>query len=164
MRAFLSAVLLLLATASAESQSNLLVLMADDAGIDLVGAYGEHAGAPPTPHLDALAGNGVLFRNCWTTPSCSPSRAMVLTGQLPFRTGVGNAFSFEGVQQEISVDEVSLADVVAPTHHRWAVGKWHLATQTGSGAIHPLLMGFEHQVGPVANLPEEPNGYFNYIK
>ena len=68
---------------------NVLVIIADDLGVDRVGAYGEHPAPGKTPNIDALARDGVLFRNVWSNPSCSPTRATLLTGKYSFRTGVG---------------------------------------------------------------------------
>ena len=39
--------------------------------------------------IDALAKRGVLFRNAWAYPTCSPTRALIMTGRYGFRTGVG---------------------------------------------------------------------------
>ena len=57
---------------------NVVVVLMDDIGRDKVGAYADHADAPPTPNLDALAARGVLFRNAWAYPVCSPTRAALL--------------------------------------------------------------------------------------
>ena len=53
---------------------NILLIVADDLGVDQVGAYGEGAAPPPTPNLDALAATGVVFRNAWAYATCSPTR------------------------------------------------------------------------------------------
>ena len=66
-----------------------LIIVADDLGVDYVGVYGEGSAPPPTPNIDGLAGRGVLFRNAWANPSCSPTRACINTGRYPFRTLVG---------------------------------------------------------------------------
>ncbi|QEH41781.1 sulfatase [Chitinophaga sp. XS-30] len=60
---------------------NILVLIADDWGYPNAGIYGDKA--VKTPNFDKLAKSGALFTNAFTTPSCSPSRASLLTGQWP---------------------------------------------------------------------------------
>jgi len=55
--------------------SNILVVIADDVGVDKTAAYGEHADPPPTPNLTALAERGVLFTRAFAYPKCSPTRA-----------------------------------------------------------------------------------------
>src|SRR5687768_13823316 len=68
---------------------NVLVIVADDLGVDKVRAYGVHPKAPPTPNVDALAAKGVLFRHAYTYSTCSPSRAALLTGRYGRRHGLG---------------------------------------------------------------------------
>jgi len=72
---------------------NIVLILADDMGVDLIGAYGESADPACTPNLDLLADEGLLFRNAWSNPTCSPSRAQVLTGRYGFRTGIGDAIT-----------------------------------------------------------------------
>ena len=70
---------------------NILFVIMDDVGIDqmkLFGYGGRGVGplAPPrTPTLDEIAESGVLFRNTWASPECSPSRASFFTGRYPLR-------------------------------------------------------------------------------
>ena len=65
-------------------RENILILLIDDVGIDQIGLYGETATNPPTPNIDRLAARGVLFRNAWVYPWCSPTRAAILTGRYGF--------------------------------------------------------------------------------
>lgn len=64
---------------------NILLLVADDFGVDSMPCYG--ADHFSTPRLDALAASGMRFGNCYATPLCSPSRVQLMTGLYPFRTG-----------------------------------------------------------------------------
>src|SRR4029450_8605260 len=73
----------------ARAQTNVLLLLADDLGVDRVAAYAEDPDPGHTPVIDGLAAQGVLFRHAWATPLCSPTRASILTGQHPSRHGVG---------------------------------------------------------------------------
>ncbi|MDP6387500.1 MAG: sulfatase-like hydrolase/transferase, partial [Planctomycetota bacterium] len=83
--------LLALFTAPVHSvvQDNTLVLLSDDLGVDIVTCYLEGPVVAPTPNIDSLAREGVLFRNAWANPVCSPTRAHLQTGRYGFRTGVG---------------------------------------------------------------------------
>lgn len=64
---------------------NILLIMADDLGARL-GCYGDALAV--TPHLDALASEGVLFRNAYCQfPTCGPSRASLMSGRYPFESG-----------------------------------------------------------------------------
>lgn len=60
---------------------NILVFIADDWGYPHAGVYGDKV--VKTPNFDKLAKSGAVFTNAFTTPSCSPSRASLLTGQMP---------------------------------------------------------------------------------
>jgi arylsulfatase A len=67
---------------------NIIVVLSDDVGLSRVSCYG---GAPfQTPHLDQLAATGLRFERCYSMPICGPSRAALLTGKYPFRTGATN--------------------------------------------------------------------------
>ena len=68
---------------------DIVLILADDFGVDMVRAYGEGAAPPCTPNIDAMAARGMLFRNAWSSPVCSPARAAILTGRYGFRTGIG---------------------------------------------------------------------------
>jgi len=115
----------------AEDRPNLFIIVADDFGIDGVGAYGGESFA--TPRIDALAASGVRFETCYATPLCTPSRVELLTGKYPFRTGwVGN------IDHRAIADSDGVARVVDPTLGTWAqrvrdagyrtaaAGKWQL--------------------------------------
>jgi arylsulfatase len=68
---------LALAPNAADSKPNVLLIMADDLGYSDLGCYG---GEIRTPHLDALAGNGLRFTQFYNTARCWPTRAALLTG------------------------------------------------------------------------------------
>ncbi len=62
---------------------NILLIMADDLGMECLGSYGGTSYS--TPNLDALAKSGVQFTRCYSNPLCSPSRVALMTGQYNFR-------------------------------------------------------------------------------
>jgi arylsulfatase A len=68
------------------SKPNIILIFADDLGIETLNAYGGHG--VQTPHLDKLASNGMLFTHCFANPACSPSRAELLTGTYPSFNGI----------------------------------------------------------------------------
>ena len=77
---------LLLLPLAAEARTNFVILLVDDAGLMDIGGYG---GEARTPNIDQLADRGVRFGNYHTSPLCSTSRAMLLTGMDNHRAGVG---------------------------------------------------------------------------
>ena len=102
---------------------NVLLIVADDLGVDRIGAYQEHPQPAHTPIVDELAADGLLFRNAWSNPTCSPTRATLLTGRYSFRTGVGRAITYAGGTFELPVTEQSLARSLAPAYATAAAGK-----------------------------------------
>ena len=83
----------LTACGAAEPTGNVLIVLVDDIGPELLAVYGEGDDPPPTPNIDRLAAEGVLFRNAWANPLCSPTRALIMTGRYAFRTGVGSVIN-----------------------------------------------------------------------
>lgn len=134
--------------------SNVLILLLDDLGTDQVGAYGEHPSPPPTPHIDALAAEGVLFRNAYVSTVCSPSRAELLTGRQARRMGIGSWLRLDDLW-ELPVTEVTLPrmlDLSPLRYQNAAVGKWHLSSIFLSGMRHMALLGFDSWRGSFANI------------
>ena len=130
---------------------NVLIVIADDVGIDKVGAYGEHPSPPPTPTLDALAAEGVLFRNAYAYPSCSPTRAATLTGRYGERTGIGAIIDSWKNEWELQPDETTLAELLGDRDSSLA-GKWHLGSMQGQPApLHPGIQGFDWHAGSMGN-------------
>lgn len=158
-----------LAVCAPAAADNFLVLVADDVGVDKVGAYrdgecieGECPTPPPTPHIDALAAAGVLFRNAWANPVCSPTRVGLLTGRHAHRTGVGNIVDDAANELGLDPAAANFANLLrAQGYDTAAFGKWHMTgcqTQDGTctgtahdNALHPIQAGFDYYVGTRAN-------------
>jgi len=123
---------------------NVLVILFDDVGWGDFGCYGGGvAVGAPTPHLDELARAGLLLTSCYSEPSCSPSRASLLTGRLPMRHGLlrppmyGEPGGLDG--------EVTLAQLLADAGYvTQAVGKWHMGENHVS---QPQHVGFDDFYG-----------------
>jgi Arylsulfatase A and related enzymes len=113
------------------SRPNIVVIMVDDMGYSDIGPYGSEIA---TPHLDALAQNGIRFSQFYTTPKCFPSRASLLTGLYPHQTGLGR------VAANLT-NSTTLAEVLRDAgYHTWMVGKWH-------GKDQPVKRGFDRYFG-----------------
>ena len=104
---------------------NIILLMADDQGWGDVG-YNEHPHLK-TPHLDAMAANGVRFDRFYAASAvCSPTRASVITGRHPLRMGICHANC-----GHIKAEEITLAEMLkAQGYTSGMFGKWHLGTLT----------------------------------
>lgn len=157
------------ASSRAERPPNVLLLIADDVGQDMVGAYGLSEAAPETPRLDALAGEGVLFRQAIANPVCSPTRATLVTGQYAWRMGIGNAIPPKpgwALQDDVRTLAQALDEATADGYASAVVGKWHLASPDHGGLDQPRRMGFDHHLGTMSNLnglvEGEPETYFRW--
>ena len=70
-------------TAQSPKSPNIIFILADDIGYESFSTYG--SASYQTPNVDKLADNGVKFTNCYSTPLCTPSRVMLMTGKYNFR-------------------------------------------------------------------------------
>ncbi len=141
-------------------QRNILLIIADDYGIDATRYYPKadrrvtNPPAPATPILSQLAADGLLFRNARAQPSCSPTRATIMTGRYGFRTGIGkpvpkdvNATVPVFSPAEFTLPEAfaqAFAARPAEAYRTSLVGKWHLSR----GINDPRLHGWHVRLGP----------------
>lgn len=127
-----------------------LVLIADDLGVDASACYPEFPGVQraPQPTIEALCERGVVFERAWANPVCSPSRAGLLTGRYSHRHGVGESIGEDS--PGLALDERLLPaalDAAGTGVTHAAFGKWHLAASDNGGEQHPNLAGFSHFSG-----------------
>lgn len=164
--------------AKVERPLNVILILADDLGGMDLGCYGSKFHR--TPNIDRLAKSGIRFRNAYSaSPLCSPTRASILTGMSPARTGItaptchmpevrlkkeltkpnaNQPLRIAESLTRLSTDYVTLAEQFKQRGYRTAhFGKWHL----GAEPYSPLEQGFEvdlpHTPGPG---PGGVNGYF----
>ena len=138
-----------------QGQHNILILLADDLGVDQLACYREGSDFPPTPNIDRLRSRGVLFRNVWVNPVCSPTRCTIQTGRYGFRTGVGKVAN--ETQQAMLPSETTLPEMLdaGPGGGQYlhaAIGKWHLANSSVGGDLAPNIAGWSHFDGVEENL------------
>jgi len=115
---------------------NVVLIVMDETGVDLFGAYGEvkpGMSPPPehgvTPNIQALTDAGVIFRNAWAGQACSATRATIVTGQYAFRNGVGAAIPSlpePGSPAAYIPLAQRLGEAPAPRPARSLIGKWHI--------------------------------------
>lgn len=139
---------------AAVHRPNILMIMTDDVGVWNVGAY-SHGMMVPTPNIDRLAKEGMLFTDHYAQPTCTPGRAAFITGQLPIRTGL-TTVGMAGSPIGLDARDPTLAEVLKPLGYRCGqFGKNHL----GDRNEHlPTVHGFEEFYGNLyhLNTEEEP--------
>lgn len=109
--------LLLAPLLSASNKPNIVLIMTDDAGWECFGPYG--AEDYQTPNIDRLAEQGVKFEHCYSTPICTPSRVMIMTGKYNFRNYTHFGY--------LSPDEKTFGHLMQEAGYKTAIaGKWQL--------------------------------------
>ncbi len=110
-----------------DKKPNIFLIVGDDVGYGDIGAYlgGEGRGMP-TPNLDRLADEGMLFTSFYAQPSCTPGRAAMQTGRIPNRSGM-TTVAFQGQGGGLPAAEWTLGSVLKKAGYKtYFTGKWHL--------------------------------------
>ncbi len=162
------------APAAAADFQHALIVILDDVGTDKVSSYAGDVtnpteDRPETPTLDLLSNAGVRFSDAWAMPVCSPTRAAVLAGAYPYRTGVGFAISAES-EVRLGTTTDTLMKLAQDNRLRTGLfGKFHLGTGAdtldeegivfGFGA-YPIHLGFDYFAG---NMLGAVNAYDDWL-
>jgi arylsulfatase len=114
-------------TASGGQKPNIILIVSDDFGWGDAGCYlGGAARGMPTPNLDRLAEEGMMFTSSYAQPSCTPGRAAIQTGRIPNRSGM-TTVAFQGQGGGLPAAEWTLASVLKTSgYNTFFTGKWHL--------------------------------------
>ncbi|MCA8990511.1 MAG: sulfatase-like hydrolase/transferase [Planctomycetaceae bacterium] len=131
--------LMCLRFASAESQPNVVIMLADDLGW---GAVSYHNDWAETPNIDRFTREGIELDRFYVAPMCSPTRAGLMTGRYPIRFGLARAVIPPYRDFGLPVEEQTIAEALAKAgyKHRGIFGKWHLGHHRQKW--HPISRGF----------------------
>ena len=141
---------------SSDTSPNILLVIADDMGIDASPCYSVGKMKPNMPVIEEMCRSGVVFENVWSNPQCSPTRATILTGRYGFRTGVrawipSSMKGNPGIRlKETSIHQL-LDQRLSSRYAHAVIGKWHLSDATNGGPDNPKLMGVGHYSGLIKN-------------
>ena len=144
-------------TQSAVAQPNILLIIADDQGVDASAQYPFSVDVPTTPTLNKLASQGIVFDNAWATPACTTSRATMMTGQYGVNSGVVSN------DDSVSSNALTLHRYLAnsPNSSNYAsalIGKWGLGG-SGVAANHPATLGIEYFAGTLRRAISDYNAW-----
>lgn len=130
-----------------QSKPNILLIVGDDLGFSDIGSFG---GNISTPVLDRLGEESMLFSNFHVLPTCSPTRAAMLTGNDNHVAGFGIMSEMDypalhrkqlpGYSAYLSNQVVTIPELIRDQYHTYMVGKWHLGEGQGRD---PYDRGFE---------------------
>lgn len=132
-------VLLLLSVGSAlnaQDRPNIIIMMSDDQGYGDIGAHGNPY--LKTPNMEAIGEQGIEMTHFFAYPNCSASRAALLTGRYPYRTGVT---AVTQVDHFMNTEETTIAEILGGNGYRTGIfGKWHLGD---NAPMRPTDQGFQ---------------------
>ncbi|MEZ6141765.1 MAG: sulfatase-like hydrolase/transferase [Zavarzinella sp.] len=157
-----------------KSKPNILLIVADDMGYSDLGCYGSEI---KTPNIDALAKQGLRATNFYVSPTCSPTRAMLLTGADNHVAGLGTMAEWIGPMQQgkpgyeghLNTRVKTVADLLRDGGYRtWMAAKWHLGekpeqwpSKRGFDRDFALLEGAgSHWSDMLGLLPSEPKVHY----
>jgi arylsulfatase A-like enzyme len=138
--------------AAAEPPPNIIIIFADDLGYGDLGCYGHPS--IRTPNLDRMAAEGLRFTDFYAAASvCTPSRAALLTGRLPVRSGMCSdrrRVLFPDSAGGLPAEEITVAEALkARGYATGCIGKWHLGHLP---EFLPIRHGFDEYFGlPYSN-------------
>ena len=142
---------------------NFIIIFADDLGYGDLGSYGHPT--IKTPNLDKMASEGVRFTQFYVGSSiCTPSRAALLTGKLPIRTGMyGNrSVLFPDNAGGLDPKEITIASALKEYDYKTAcIGKWHLGHLQ---EYMPTNHGFDEFYGIPYSNDMRPDGKWDYAR
>ena len=145
------------------AKPNVVIFYTDDQGTLDAGCYGStdlH-----TPHIDRIAANGVRFTQAYAHTVCCPSRAALLTGRHPQRSGInswtqGDMKGPDGIN--MALEEITIAEALKSAGYRTALfGKWHVGSHRDYG---PTRQGFDEFFGIRNGFIDNFNHYFLHRK
>lgn len=125
------------------TRPNVVYILVDDMGYGDFSAF--NGGLSQTPVLDGLMDESVCFTQHYTgSPVCNPSRACLMTGRYPHRTGSIDTLEWRGLER-LALRERTLADMLQREGYATGlVGKWHLGAF--DNRYHPCNRGFDEAV------------------
>ena len=140
------------------TQPNILLIIADDLGIDAIEGFGLDINNPPnTPHINQLQAEGITFINTWATAQCAPTRAALMSGKYGIKTGVREVPGNLDLEDESIFSRVNR--ITSDAYATSLIGKWHISNPADNS--HPHQHGIDHFEGLIRG---GVNDYYNWDK
>jgi arylsulfatase A len=150
-------------TAQPAKRPNIVFMLIDDMGWGELGCYGNTFNE--TPRIDKFATTAMRFTEAYCQPTCSPTRASLLSGQYPHRTGIEdyldyNSPNYLDPNKEYTVNKM-LSDAGYLTCH---IGKWHLDTHFQKPKGNSKQFGFDEVIGTETKYIADGDYFFPFDK
>lgn len=133
--------------AKLSKKPNILIILVDDMGYGDIGVYGGgYAVGAPTPYMDQLAHEGLQLTSTYAQPTCTPTRAALMTGRIPARSGLTRP-TLTGENPKVNpwASENTTAKILSQNGYITSIsGKWHLGETKGS---LPNEVGYDEWLG-----------------
>ncbi|NIG52984.1 arylsulfatase [Chitinophaga sp. Cy-1792] len=130
-----------------KKKPNILIFLIDDMGYGDIGVYGGgYAIGAPTPNIDKLAHEGLQLTSTYAQPTCTPTRAALMTGRIPARSGLTRP-TLTGENPKVNpwASENTTAKILSQNGYITSIsGKWHLGENKGS---LPNDVGYDEWLG-----------------
>lgn len=141
---------------------NIVLILSDDHGPQALGAYGGRlAGLNPTPEIDRIAEEGMLFRNAFVANSlCAPSRAAILSGQHSHMSGVRTNEASDSLRASVQTFPELLREA---GYHTALIGKWHLKSTPQDFDYWEVLPGQGEYYNPTFLRPGDTTQYTGHF-
>ena len=145
MKKWICLMLSLACAAVAADKPNILFILTDDQGYGDISRHGHPV--LDTPNMDRLHDQSVRFDNFYVSPSCSPTRAALMTGMHEFRNGVTHTLE---PREHLNIEATIIPQLLKTAGYKTGfIGKWHLSDRPGYG---PHERGFDwtssNRMGP----------------
>ncbi len=129
--------------ATTSNTPNILLIIIDDMGKDATQGFSEGSVKPNTPNLNKIKNEGLTFNNFWANPTCSPTRASIITGKYGYRTDV--KWAGDKLNESETILQKYLNDQSDNAYATAVVGKWHLSGENTS--FNPESLGIDYYSG-----------------
>lgn len=135
---------------SSSSTPNILLIITDDMGKDATQGFLEGSIKPNTPNLNKIKEEGLVFNNLWVNPTCSPTRASIITGKYGYRTGV--KWAGDVLDQSEKILQQYINEATNNAYSTAIIGKWHLSGENST--VNPQSFGVDYYAGLIRGVAQ----------
>ena len=133
---------------------NILLIIADDMGVDFTPGYNVGDTKPFMPNLSQLQADGIIYENVWSAPICAPTRASIITGKYGIHNGVLNTSDAGTLKDSEKTIQSYLDEKLGKVYTHAIIGKWHLSNQEPN---RPNQMGIDYFAGLIPGTVSDYN-------